>query len=98
MRAAVVCALAVLVVMAVLIGFAASALAAGGERPTIEDTTTTKVYEHEGTIEAQIDPQGSETTYEIWLECRGPHEPTWPCEQRVEGHLAAGFEAKTVRR
>jgi hypothetical protein len=84
-----------LVVMAAPLGFAANALAAGGERPTIEDTTT-KVYEHEGTIEAQIDPQGSETTYEIWLECRGAHEPTWPCEQRVEGRLAAGFEAKTV--
>jgi hypothetical protein len=92
-RVAVVCAL---VVMAAPLGWAPNALAAAGERPTIEDTTTTKVYEHEGTIEARIDPQGSETTYEIWLECRGPHEPTWPCEQRVEGRLAAGFEAKTV--
>jgi len=81
--------------MAAPLGFAASALATGGERPTIE-ATTAKAYEHEGTIEARIDPEGSETTYEIWLECRGAHEPTWPCEQRVEGHLAAGFEAKPV--
>jgi hypothetical protein len=85
---------AVLVGALVLSG--APALASGGELPTVEDVTATKVYEHEGTIEAQIDPQGSETTYEIWLECRGPHEPIWPCVQRVEGHLAAGFEAETV--
>ena len=82
--------------MAVPLGFAPNAWRAGAERPTIEDRTMAKVYEHEGTIEARIDPQGSETTYEIWLECRGSHEPVWPCEQRVDGHLAAGFEAKAV--
>jgi hypothetical protein len=77
----------------------ADAFAAEEARPTINDVTTTKVYEHEGTIEAQINPQGSETTYEIWLECESID--ALPCEpigsgQRIQGQLASGFEAKTV--
>jgi hypothetical protein len=70
-------------------------------RPTITGVTASKVYEHEATLEAQINPSGSETTYEIWLECQSSHEPFWPCEpiadsQRISGRLAAGNEAKTV--
>ena len=95
----------VLIPFAILAGglvfSAAPASATEGGRPMIENVTATKVYEHEGTLEAQINPEGSETTYEIWLECQSAHEPFWPCEpimnsQRIEGHIAAGFEAKTV--
>lgn len=79
----------------------AGAFAVEGERPTINNVTDTKVYEHEGTVEAQIDPRGSETTYEMWLECQSAREPFWPCEpisnsQRIQGDIASGVEPQTV--
>ena len=54
------------------------------------------------TIEASIDPEGGETSYEIWLECQSPRESSQNCEpltvgpQRQQGTLPAGFEAKVV--
>jgi len=95
-RLAVVC----LLLASLFVLSSTSAVAAESERPTISDVTA-KAYEREATVEAQIDPQGSETSYEIWLECQSAHEPFWPCEpiedsQRVEGHIGASFDAQSV--
>src|ERR1700722_19236569 len=91
--------LAVLVVVAVPLAFAPSALAAEGQ-PTIVDAQATNITEDSATLEAQIDPEGSETTYEFWREfsvCQHPSD----CEAIAvgtvgEGHIAAGDSEQTV--
>jgi hypothetical protein len=50
-----------------LVFSAAQASAAGGE-PTIVSESATSITEHGATLEAQIDPEGLETKYELWLE------------------------------
>ena len=53
------------------------------------------------TIEAPINPEGGETSWEIWLEYQGV-EPSSQCEpltvgsQRQQGILSPGFESQTV--
>jgi len=89
----------VLVVVAVPLAFAPSALAAEGQ-PTIVDAQATNITEDSATLEAQIDPEGSETTYEFWREfsvCQHPSD----CEAIAvgtvgEGHIAAGDSEQTV--
>ncbi len=61
------CALALLVAMTVPLGFAPSALAAGG-KPGISGVSATNINENGATLEAEIDPQGSETTVSILLD------------------------------
>jgi hypothetical protein len=71
------------------------ASAAEVERPTIDSVSVATVYEHEATLEAQVDPQGSETAYEFLLECQG----ALPCPSVTtgqRGHIAAGFTASRV--
>src|ERR1700677_4975219 len=53
----------VLAGLAVPLCLASSALAAGGE-PTVSEASATNITESGATLEAQIDPGGSETTYE----------------------------------
>jgi hypothetical protein len=54
------------------------------------------------TIEVPIDPEGGETSYEIWLTCQSAQESNQACDpltvgpQRLQDVLAAGFEQRTV--
>lgn len=101
----------VLVLCAVLAGWlvfsGARALAVEGERPTIDNAQAKKMTEHGATLEAQINPQGSETAYEFWLECQSappisPYGRWGACgpiaggQQEQGGHLAASFGEQTV--
>ncbi len=89
--------LAVLVVSAVSLVFASSALAAEGQ-PTIVNAQATYITEQGAKLEAQIDPGNGETAYEFWLECRsvsgGSCEPIAP--QKQGGHIATGSGEQTV--
>lgn len=67
--------------------FVPSALAVGP--PVIESSTAT--VSGEVAIGADIDPEGLETTYEIWLEC-----PCDPGGGQVTGSLPAVDEVRTV--
>jgi hypothetical protein len=58
-----------------------------GTAPAISNELVSGVTEHAATIEAQIDPEGLETTYEIWL--------GFGCEETPEGATCA---LVTVRR
>jgi hypothetical protein len=94
-------ALCVLAVLAVSLGFAPTALAAGGE-PTISDVTATAITEDGATLEAQINPQGNATTYEFWMESAICNGGSATCERsghphkEQEGFIATGSGSKTV--
>jgi len=87
-------------------GFALSdvpALASEGERPAIVRVRAADITTDEATLEAQINPRGSETAYEFWLVCQGLRG--FPCEpiaepvasQRHGGRIAAALGEQTVR-
>ncbi len=94
------------VVSCVVIGSpwaAEGAAACEGESPapTIAHTSLTSVTEAGVTVEAQINPQGSETTYEfllVWQDADPPAggEPVSGGTHAQTGHIAAGFEDQTV--
>jgi hypothetical protein len=54
------------------------------------------------TIEVPINPEGGETSWEIWLECQNAQESNQSCEpltvgpQRQQGILSLGFEQQIV--
>ncbi len=101
MKLSVVCGLGCAVLTGSLVFSAAGALASGGE-PTIGNVTATNVTEHGATLEAQINPEGSETTFEAWIQCERPSSGGVPCEAAAvsplgQGHLASGSGAETVR-
>jgi hypothetical protein len=80
---------------------AAPVLAASGEPPTISGESPAGVTEHGATLEAQIDPEGSETTLEVWIQCERPASGGAPCEPAAvsplgQDHLASGSAAETV--
>jgi hypothetical protein len=89
--------LAILVVIAVSLVVAPSALATEGQ-PAIVNAQATYITEQGTRLEAQINPGNGETAYEFWLECRsasgGPCEPIAAQEQG--GHIAAGSGEQTV--
>lgn len=78
------------------------ALAAGA--PTIEGESVAGVTEHGARLEAVIDPNGLEATYEFWLTynvCQHPPLGHAACAAIVsesvgEGHIEAGETAETV--
>jgi hypothetical protein len=93
----------VLVSCAILAGglafSAAQALAAAGE-PAIVSESATSITEHGATLEAEIDPNGLETSYEFWVES-ADCQPG-PCESISvgpvgHGYIAAGSAYPTVR-
>ncbi len=47
-----------------------------GKAPAIESLSASHITQDDATLEAQIDPEGLETTYELWMEdpCRPPME------------------------
>jgi hypothetical protein len=89
--------LCVLAVLAVPLAVAPSALATEDE-PTIVNAQATYITEQGAKLEAQINPDSSETAYEFWLECRsvsgGPCEPV--VAQVQGGHIAVGSGEQTV--
>ncbi len=76
------------------------ALAAGGE-PMVSDVSATNITEDGATLEAQVNPEGSATTYEFWVGCENPPPGSATCEAvaaspQGQGNLAAGSENRTV--
>jgi hypothetical protein len=84
--------------------FATPASAAGpvGEAPTISGELVSGVTEHSARFEAQIDPSGLETTYEISFEIGCPIEPVGAsCALIItrpigHGEIAAGAGTQTI--
>jgi hypothetical protein len=85
--------------------YAEQARAAEGVSPVIGHVTAAEVAEHEVKVEAQIDPGGLETAYEIWLvwqEADPKGGPTNDGErptggpQAQTGQIAAGSGDRTV--
>jgi hypothetical protein len=84
---------------------AGRASAAEGVGPVIGHVTATETAEHEVEVEAQIDPGGLETTYEVWLmwqeadprggPTNGGERPTGGSQTQT-GHIAAGSGDQTV--
>jgi hypothetical protein len=70
-------------------------------KPTIDGTSVTNITEHDATIEAQINPQGGETLYEIrllWQDAHPPSEgePVTGGIQSQFARIAAGLGGQTV--
>jgi hypothetical protein len=63
--------------------------------PVIDGESVSGITEHGATLEAQIDPIGHETEYELWLECDARCDPGLP-EQVGAGHVPAGDPERTV--
>ena len=85
--------------------YAGQARAAEGMGPVIGHLAVTEVAEHEVKVDAQIDPGGLETAYEIrlvWQEADPQGGPTNNGErptgvaQTQTGHIAAGSGDQTV--
>jgi hypothetical protein len=78
------------------------ALAAPSAIPEVKLNGAKQVTRTSATIEVEIDPEGSQTSYEIWLECQSANwlsnacEPLTVGEQREQGVIAPGFELQTV--
>jgi hypothetical protein len=75
---------------------------AATKAPEVGYLSPSHVSTTSATIEVPINPNGGETSYEIWLECQSPTESKQSCEpltvnpQRRQGILPAGFEPKIV--
>jgi hypothetical protein len=85
-----------------VVGVAQSS-AAPSAVPQVEIRAASQVTKTSATIEAAIDPEGGETSYEIFLECQSASPASRACEepltvgpQRELGVIAAGVEAHTV--
>lgn len=81
----------------------ALAWAAEGTRPVIEPEPATNLSERGGTLTAQIDPEGSETAYEIRLECEAANiseltgcNPEFGGQQWLTGDLRGAYGYETV--
>jgi len=80
-------------------------LSANTGTPSIVSESATSITEHNATLEALINPQGLETTYEFWLayaDCQHTPPGGVQCEsisqERVGlGQIAAGDSGETVR-
>jgi hypothetical protein len=88
------------VVVAAMLGSAPNALAAGGE-PAISSASATNITETGATLEAQINPEGTATSYAFWIECQNPPPDSATCEavaltSHGQGNLAAGSEKELV--
>ncbi len=61
--------------------------------PTISELAAHDITEQGATLEAQIDPEGSETTYALWIQCFAAPAEYPPCEPaaaRVYGEGTVG--------
>jgi hypothetical protein len=67
--------------------------------PVIESTAVSAIGERSATLEAQIDPEGEETTYEMWLEysvCPNSGCAAMSAERAALGQLEAGESGQHV--
>lgn len=75
---------------------------AATKAPEVGYLSASKVSPTGATIEVPINPEGGETSYEIWLECGSAQDGKLNCEpltddpQRAQGVLAAGLEPQVV--
>jgi hypothetical protein len=72
---------------------------ATGAEPTIVSESATNVAEHDVTLEAQIDPNGLETTYEFWIEsanCQPGPCDSISVDSVGHGDIAAGSTDQRV--
>jgi hypothetical protein len=75
---------------------------AATKAPEVEYQDASHVSTTGATIEVPINPEGGETSYEIWLECQNAPESNHSCEpltvapQRQEGILPPDFEPQIV--
>jgi hypothetical protein len=96
--------LALLLAAALFVGcamfYAPEALASEASIPTIDGTSISELPENSATLTAQIDPQGSETMYGLWLVWQAPNTsstgeaPVMP--QMQTGEIPAGYGDQTV--
>jgi hypothetical protein len=91
------CALAGLLVLMI----AGRAMAAA-KAPEVGYHSASQVSTTGATIEVPINPEGGETSWEIWLECQSADKYNQTCQpltvgsQRQQGVLPAGFESQIV--
>jgi hypothetical protein len=65
--------------------------------PTIESESESSIAEHGATQEAQINPEGSETQYELWIECVAVYTFQCGSAERVgSGHRPASDSGHAV--
>ena len=64
--------------------------------PSIESETMSNITEHGVTLETQINPDGFETEYELWLECGVENFQCGSAERVGSGHLPAGDSGQAV--
>ncbi len=94
--------LTALVSTVVLVLVVAGRATAAATAPEVGYLPASHVNTTSATIEVPINPEGDETSYEIWLECQSAHENNQNCEpltvgsQRQQGVLPASFESHTV--
>jgi hypothetical protein len=65
--------------------------------PVIESLSASNVTQNDATLEAQIDPEGLETTYELWME--DPCKPPMECirvPQLLTGSIPAGTSSESL--
>ncbi len=83
---------------AALASLVIAASASAASAPTIEAESVSHITPTDATIEAQIDPGGLETTYEVWVgaypECI--EERLKPCESTGEGPAGTGAIVATI--
>ena len=78
------------------------AVAAPGGIPEVKLDGAKQVTKTSATIEVGVNPEGGQTTFEIWLECQSAEpfgsacEPLTVSEQLQQGVLAPGFELEPV--
>jgi hypothetical protein len=81
----------------------AAAPAADAAVPEVTYMLPTGLTQTSVTLQAEVNPEGAETSWEIYLECQGPSEgQQYPCgavaggPQRHEGRIAAGAGPELV--
>jgi hypothetical protein len=82
-----------------------AAFASSGEQPTIASSSASSITASSAALEANIDPEGLETRYEIWIGyavCQNTPPGDAQCEAFTsypvgEGEIAPGNEPQTVR-
>jgi hypothetical protein len=93
-----------LVALCVVVGCALlpTVATAAAKAPEVGYLSASHVSTSGATIEVPINPEGGETSYEIWLECQSAQEGNQSCEpltigpQRQQGTLSASFEEQIV--
>ncbi len=69
----------------------------GGKAPVIESESESNISERGATMEAQINPEGAETKYELWIECVVVYTfQCGPTEGVGSGRLPAGDSGQAV--